>query len=319
MVFTWMNIAIKNIVTFFDILINHNILSMKLSAILLFTLISLLTFSQEKPAYKIFTGEGKRTEYGNMIKEISRADIVFFGELHDDPIAHWLELEVTKSLYDEKGKDLVLGAEMFEADNQLLLDEYLNDVYDATKFEAEVKLWKNYRTDYKPLVDLSKSNKLPFIATNIPRRYASVVNKSGFEGLEALTTEAKKYIAPMPFPYDPEVKCYKDMLSMGGMGEGAAAHANINLPKAQVVKDATMAHFILANWSKGKLFIHYNGSYHSSNFEGILWYINKYSPGLKIATLETVQQDDIEKMDKENNNIANFVIAIPSTMTRTYK
>lgn len=292
---------------------------MKLSAILLFTFISIQSFSQEKPAYKIFTGEGKESDYGDMIKEISRADIVFFGELHDDPIAHWLELEVTKSLYDKKGNDLVLGAEMFESDNQLLLDEYLKDVYDAAKFEAEVKLWKNYKTDYKPLVDLSKSNKLPFIATNVPRRYASVVNKSGFEGLESLSPEAKKYIAPIPFPYDPEVKCYKDMLSMGGMGGGAAAHANTNFPKAQAVKDATMAHFILANWSKGKLFIHYNGSYHSSNFEGIIWYINKFNPGLKIATMETVQQDDIEKMDKENNNIADFVIAIPSSMTRTYK
>ncbi len=293
---------------------------MKLSAILLLSAISLQTFSQNKPAYKIFTGEGKKAHYGDMIKDISRADIVFFGELHDDPIAHWLELEVTKSLFAEKGKDLVLGAEMFESDNQLLLDEYLKEVYDATKFEAEVKLWKNYKTDYKPLVDVSKKNKLPFIATNVPRRYASVVNKSGFEGLETLTPEAKSYIAPLPFPYDPEVKCYKDMLSMGGMGGGpVVAHDNTNFPKAQAVKDATMAHFILANWSNGKLFIHYNGSYHSHNFEGIVWYLNKFNPGLKIATIETVQQDEIDKMDKENNNIASFVIAIPSSMTRTYK
>jgi uncharacterized iron-regulated protein len=293
---------------------------MKLSAILLLSAISLQTFSQDKPAYKIFTGEGKKSDYRDMIKDLSRADIVFFGELHDDPIAHWLELEVTKSLFDEKGKDLVLGAEMFEADNQLLLDEYLKEIYDAAKFEAEVKLWKNYKTDYKPLVDISKSNKLPFIATNVPRRYASVVNKSGFEGLETLTTEAKSYIAPLPFPYDPEVKCYKDMLSMEGMGGGpVAAHTNTNFPKAQAVKDATMAHFILANWSSGKLFIHYNGSYHSRNFEGIVWYLNKFNPGLRIATIETVQQDDIDKMDKENNSIASFVIAIPASMTRTYK
>lgn len=293
---------------------------MKILVILLFTVISLQSYSQDKPAYKIFTGEGKKADYSEMIKEIRKADIVFFGELHDDPIAHWLELEVTKSLFAEKGKDLVTGAEMFETDNQLLLDEYLKDVYDASKFEAEVKLWKNYKTDYKPLVDFSKTNKLPFIATNVPRRYASVVSKSGFEGLESLSSEAKKYFAPLPFPYDPELKCYKDMLSMGGMGGGmVSAHVNENFPKAQAVKDATMAWFILANWSKGKQFIHYNGSYHSSNFESIIWYLNKFSPGLNIATIETVQQEDIEKLDKESNNIATFVIAIPTTMTRTYK
>lgn len=294
---------------------------MKLFSSILILAISLQSFPQDKPAYKVYTAEGKKADYNDIIKSALKADIVFFGELHDNPVAHWLELEVTKSLFEEKGNSLVLGAEMFEADNQLLIDEYLQGVYDASKFEAEVKLWKNYKTDYKPLVDFAKSNKLLFIATNVPRRYASVVNKKGFEGLDSLSAEAKKFFAPLPFPYDPEVKCYKDMLSMGGMGgtAGATAHANTNLPKAQAVKDATMAHFILANWSKGKLFIHYNGSYHSSNFEGIAWYLKKFNADLKITTLETVEQDDIESMEKGNNNIATYVIAIPSSMTKTYK
>lgn len=294
---------------------------MKLFSSIIILAISLQSFSQDKPGYKVFTSEGKKTDYNDIIKSALKADIVFFGELHDNPIAHWLELEVTKSLFAEKGNKLVLGAEMFEADNQLLIDEYLQGVYDASKFEAEVKLWKNYKTDYKPLVDFAKSNKLLFIATNVPRRYASVVNKKGFEGLDSLSAEAKKFFAPLPFPYDPELKCYKDMLSMGGMGgtAGANAHANTNLPKAQAVKDATMAHFILANWSKGKLFIHYNGSYHSSNFEGIAWYLKKFNPDLKITTLETVEQDNIESMEKGNSNVASFVIAIPSSMTKTYK
>lgn len=292
---------------------------MKLSTIFFILAFSLQSYSQDKPAYKVFTGEGKKADYGDMIKELSKAEIVLFGELHDDPIAHWLELEMTKSLFTVKETNLVLGAEMFEADNQLLIDEYLQGVYDASKFEAEVKLWKNYKTDYKPLLDFAKSNNLMFIATNVPRRYAAVVNKKGFEGLETLNAEAKRYFAPLPFPYDPEVKCYKDMLSMGGMGGDSTSHVSVNFPKAQAVKDATMAHFILKNWSKGKLFIHYNGSYHSRNFEGIVWYLKKSNPVLKIATIETVQQDTIETLEKSNNNIATFVIAIPSSMTKTYK
>ena len=292
---------------------------MKLSTIFFILAFSLQSYSQDKPAYKVFTGEGKKADYADMIKELSKAEIVLFGELHDDPIAHWLELEMTKSLFTVKEKNLVLGAEMFEADNQLLIDEYLQGVYDASKFEAEVKLWKNYKTDYKPLLDFAKSNNLMFIATNVPRRYAAVVNKKGFEGLETLNAEAKRYFAPLPFPYDPEVKCYKDMLSMGGMGGDSTSHVSVNFPKAQAVKDATMAHFILKNCSKGKLFIHYNGSYHSRNFEGIVWYLKKSNPVLKIATIETVQQDTIETLEKSNNNIATFVIAIPSSMTKTYK
>jgi uncharacterized iron-regulated protein len=109
------------------------------------------------------------------------------------------------------------------------------------------------------------------------------------------------------------------MLKMGGMGGDSTSHVSPNFPKAQAVKDATMAHFILENWTKGKLFLHYNGSYHSSNFEGIIWHLRQSNPDLKIVTIETVQQDNIETMEKENNNIATFVIAIPSSMTRTYK
>ncbi|MGD0583451.1 MAG: ChaN family lipoprotein [Bacteroidales bacterium] len=291
---------------------------MKLSILILLTGMTLSLAGQDKPAYAIFKSEGKEASYKEMIKELLKADIVFFGELHDDPIAHWLELEVTKSLFAEKGKNLVMGAEMFETDNQLLLDEYLAGKYDASKFEAEAKLWKNYKTDYKPLVELARTNKLQFIATNVPRRYASMVNKGGFASLDSLSDGAKKLIAPLPVLYDPEVKCYKDMLSMGNTGPGTPMHGGENLPRAQAVKDATMAHFILSSWAKGQLFIHYNGSYHSRNFEGIIWYLRKANPDLRIVTIEAVQQDDLGSLSKENRNVSTFIIAIPSAMTRTY-
>jgi uncharacterized iron-regulated protein len=291
---------------------------MKLTVLFLLVGFSLRMAAQDKPAYVIFKSEGKEASYKEMIKELQKADIVFFGELHDDPIAHWLELEVTKSLYSEKNHNLIMGAEMFESDNQLLLDEYLAGKYDAPKFEAEAKLWKNYKTDYKPLVEFARKNKLPFVATNVPRRYASIVSKGGFATLDSLSSDAKKLIAPLPIPYDPEVKCYKDMLSMGNMGPGSQSHGSENLPKAQAVKDATMAYFILSSWSKGKEFIHYNGSYHSRNFEGIIWYLRKANPDLKILTIEAVQQDQTDSLDKENKNVASYIIAIPASMTRTY-
>lgn len=284
-----------------------------------FTLIAALTlsFRADKPAYYLFDSQGGNVKYSEMIEAISKADVVFFGELHDNPIAHWLEYEVTSDLHGIAGERLALGAEMFEADNQLLLDEYLGSEYAADKFEAEAKLWKNYKTDYKPLVEFAKKNGLPFVATNIPRRYASMVSRGGFEELDSLTTEAKGYIAPLPVPYDPELKCYKDMMSMHGM-PGMGGKPNENFPKAQAIKDATMAHFIAVNLPEGKIFIHYNGSYHSDNYLGIIHYLRLYRPGIRIATISTVLQEDISKPDPENLGIADFIVAIPVTMTRTY-
>jgi len=274
----------------------------------------LMSFKGDKLAYKLFNQKGEQASYTSLVKKIKDADIVFFGESHNNPISHWLELEVTKDLYEAKEGNVILGAEMFEADNQLIVDEYLAKKYAAKKFEAECRLWPNYTTDYKPLMDFALANKIPFIATNIPRRYASIVYKKGFEGLDDLSAEAKKYIAPLPIFYDAEQDAYKSMREMSGM----PAHMTVNLPKAQAIKDATMAYFIHKNLKKGSTFLHYNGSYHSDKFQGIIYYLKRLNPDLKIVTITSVSQKDIEKLDDENKKLADFIIAIDEDMTTTY-
>ena len=286
---------------------------MKKIVVLLFTVIGLFAFKSDKPAYQIFNEEGKKVNYEKMLEAAAKADVVFFGEMHDNPICHWLEYDLTEDLYREKEGDIILGAEMFETDNQLILNEYLLGLISTSSFEKEAKLWPNYKTDYAPLVEFAKDSSLPFVATNIPRRYASIVYSNGFEGLDSLTPQAKNYIAPLPIEYDGELKGYKDMLTqMEGMG-----HSNPNLPKAQAIKDATMAYSIAGVQENGKVFIHYNGTYHSDNFQGILWYLNIYKPGLKIVTISSVEQKDIEVLDSANVNLGNFIIAVPESMTKT--
>ena len=243
--------------------------------IILFVIIT--AFKTDKPAYVLFSKEGKEVKYSKMLKEVADADVILFGESHDNPIAHWLELELTKDLYVLKNDNLVLGAEMFETDNQIILNEYLDSLISQSYFESEARIWPNYQTDYKPLVEFAKNHNLKFIATNIPRRYAAVVNSKGFEGLEELSGEAKEFLPPLPVPYDPDLKSYKNLLEMGGM----SAHMGENFPKAQAIKDATMAHFILANLSAGKTFLHFNGSYHSDNFESISWYLKTGKAGFE--------------------------------------
>jgi uncharacterized iron-regulated protein len=288
---------------------------MKTKIFLLLSVFALtVAMKNDKPAYKLFNSEGKQVKYKTLLKNALESDIVFFGEMHNNPICHWLQLELTSNIFEKKGELLVMGAEMFETDNQLILDEYLNELIKTKNFENEAKLWPNYKTDYKPLVEFAKENNLDFIATNIPRRYAAVVHKKGFEGLDSLNQEAKVLIAPLPVKYDPELNCYKNMLKMmGGMG-----HVNTNLPKAQAIKDATMAHFILENLSGGTLFVHYNGTYHSNDFEGIVWYLKQENPDLKILTIASVEQKEIDELSGEYLNIANYVLVIPENMTKTY-
>jgi uncharacterized iron-regulated protein len=288
-----------------------------LFAVILF--LGLTASTGDKPAYKVFDQKGKHADYKDLLKAASDADIIFFGEVHDNSLCHWLELELAKDLYEVKKEQLVLGAEMFEADNQLLLNEYITRFIRKKDFEAEAKLWPNYRTDYAPLVDLAREKGIRFVGTNIPRRYAAIVNQKGFAGLDSINAYQRAMIAPLPIKYDSTLQCYA---SIGAaVGEGGMSHATMHLAEAQAIKDATMAHFILKNWENGKTFLHFNGSYHSDDFQGTVWYINTYGKRLpyipRVLTITTVEQDTLDEVSKEYLGKADFIICIPSSMTKT--
>ena len=273
-------------------------------------LISLSTFSQDKPAYQLFNSKGKKTTYKKLLKSSEKSELVLFGEYHDNPISHWLQLALTKDLY--KTKSLVLGAEMIERDNQAQLNQYLAGEINQKAFDTLARLWNNHKTDYKPLVDFAKENKLNFIASNIPRRYASRVYRGGFEVLDTLSAEQKQWIAPLPIKYDPLLSQYQKMLEM------AQGHGGDNLPKAQAIKDATMGYSIIQNLQPESIFIHYHGSYHSDFYEGIYWYVKQEQPDLKIVTIATVSQSDLSRLEKEHLGRADFILVVDEDMTKTY-
>jgi len=131
--------------------------------------ISVVSFSQHKKAYAVFTSTGKKANFNKILKKALRTDVVFFGELHNNPIAHWLELEFASVLHSKS--NLILGAEMFERHQQEVLNDYLNGSITNKQF-SDNGLWSNYITDYKPLVDFAKEEKISFVATNITREYA---------------------------------------------------------------------------------------------------------------------------------------------------
>ena len=266
--------------------------------------------AQNKPAYILYNATGKKTSYKKMLKKVQAKDIIMIGEFHNNPISHWMELEITKD--SKQIRNLVLGAEMFEQDNQAALDLYMQGKINAKELDSMARIWKNYKTDYAPLVNFAKENNIAFAATNVPRRYASMVAKGGFAALDTISATEKKWLAPLPITYDPNLPGYKNMLTM------MPGHGGENLPKAQALKDATMAYFILQYYKPGNLFIHYNGAYHSENHEGIVWYLKKARPELRITTITTVSQKDIHYLLEENKRKADFIICVDEDMTTTY-
>lgn len=297
-------------------------------------LLCLLIFSfrsPDRPAYRLYDAKLKATTYAKLLRQAADADVVLFGELHNNPICHWLELQLTKDLAAQKRENLVLGAEMFEADNQTALSDYVQGRTTSDELAKQARLWPNFDTDYKAIVDVARDQKIPFVATNVPRRYASLVARNGLAALDTLPDAVKRQMAPLPLTVDLTLPGYQAMLDMmGGSAHGGSTDAKqsnphgsgsdvaANFARAQAIKDATMAHFILQNLKPGQTALHFNGDYHSKNFEGIVWYLRKGRPGLKIMTLSSVELPDPDKPATENRNLGDFVLAIPADMTKTY-
>ena len=273
--------------------------------------------AQNYKAYQFYDQKGKEIKTDKLVRELAKYDVVFFGENHNNSINHWLQLKITEALYEKKNGQLILGAEMFERDNQAQLNQYVEGKIDAKTLKDSARLWNNFSTDYKPLVDFAKNKKLKFIATNIPRRYASQTAKEGIESLNALPEKDKVYMAELPIKVTLETPGYPEMKTM--MGEHADGTKVMNFISAQAVKDATMAESILKNYNAGKTFIHYNGNFHSKEFGGIYWYIRQKNPNLKMAVISVFESENPELKVPEKEYIpTNFNLIIPVDMTKTY-
>lgn len=277
-------------------------------------LILLLTgFARERPAYQIFNADGELSGFTEIMEAANQADIVFFGELHNNPVAHWIRQEMLPGLLQPDNRELVIGTEMFERDNQLILDEYLQGWLTDTQFENEAKLWRNYETDYRPIVKWAAEHDVPLIATNIPRRYAAMVARNGLEILEILDESARKYFAPLPVKVNIELRSYREILEMSDH------HGTEEMVFAQAIKNATMAHSILSNFTPGKTrFFHLNGAYHTMYGEGIIWYLEQELSELEIVTLSTVEQVQLDSLDTTHFHKADFLLVVPDNMIKTH-
>ena len=110
-------------------------------------------------AYALFDDAGKPVAWPDLVEAAREADVVLFGEYHDDPVMHWLQAELIRDLLAADVRP-ALGAEMLEADDQLVVDEFLAGWVSDDKLKAAANLWPNHFTDYHPLLELAKVHEL---------------------------------------------------------------------------------------------------------------------------------------------------------------
>ncbi|MDI6700662.1 MAG: ChaN family lipoprotein [bacterium] len=240
------------------------------------------------------TSSLKEIKFTEFIEKISTYDIVLFGERHDDSLTHQLEL-ITFKEFVNKNERTALSLEMFERDVQSLLDSFLSDKIDEQKFLNNSRPWNNYYTDYRPLLLLAKEKGLPVIASNIPRKFASIISKSGRDSLYKIENIKDLFFEPAV-----DLKSYKErFFDFFSSMMQSSPMANLNKDNAyisQLFKDATMAGSIrdFVNRNKGYKVFHLCGEFHSNYYLGIYPQLQQFLPEKRILTIAVVDDSTFD-------------------------
>jgi len=246
----------------------------------------------EAPRGLLATHAGDRElTWNDALKDLAAADVVFLGEQHGDPATHRLELAVLQGLHEAVGPRLMLSLEMFERDVQPVLDAYLQGRIPEAEFLAQSRPWPNYARDYRPLVEYAKAHGLPVLASNVPRRLASLVAKQGLDALNGLSAEERGWAAStVDIPKD---RLWERFQATMQDHPGLEAAQIERMYVAQCLKDATMAESIArsAEADVGTVILHVNGSFHSDEGLGVPAQLRRLAPDLtsRVATVLPVE------------------------------
>lgn len=243
---------------------------------------------------RVFTSGGKATTLEELVAALASADVVFVGEEHDDPGAHFAEAELLRLAHARfvagtggGTRPVVLSLEMFERDVQPVMDEYLAGLITEKHFLQASRPWPRYQTDYRPMVEFAREHAIPVVAANAPNRYANRASRLGRESLDALSPVAKAWIAPLPYGAPDPAYATKFEGLMGGAGSGPTAHGSLHLLDAQVLWDSTMAFSIAQALMRqpDALVVQVNGGFHSEEHLGVLTQLSRYRPGTRAVVV----------------------------------
>ena len=276
------------------------------------------TVQNSPPLLRVYTSGGKAASVDDIITAMGAAQVVFIGETHDDPAAHWSELQLLQGAYIRYGasraddsRSVILSLEMFERDTQPVLDEYLAGLITERHFLAASRPWKNYEADYRPLVEFARTHKLPVVASNAPERYVNRAGRLGRESLLELNAAARMWLAPLPYAQASAGYAAKFKRLMSGGMTATGAHGSPFLLDAQALRDATMAYSVAEQLraSARALVIHVNGNFHSEGGLGAPEHLRTYRAGTRTLVVTIIPHKLAPPVDAHGlKDLGDFVI-----------
>lgn len=284
--------------------------------VLLAIIVPSLALAIDTPLYRIFDVSAQQEiDADELARRASTADVVFFGEEHNDSVAHILQYHVLRQM-DSLHPSIALSLEMFTTGEQLVLDEYLAGLITDKNLATDANLWNNY-DDYRPMVEYAKEKGIRVIAANAPRRYTNRVTREGLESLVELSHQSRALLAPLPI--DTLTGRYFEKFAniMGGhenMG-------NMKIYQSQNLWDATMAysiHTYLGNFPGTKI-LHLVGKFHTDEKLGTIAQLEKYAPHLSISNISCFSHESFNNPDwAAFEHLGDFIIITNPNIPRTF-
>ena len=290
---------------------------MKFSLLMFVFAISTSLYAQEiSNHYKIYdVKKQKSISMNDIVTDMDKADVLFFGEDHNDSIGHYLEAALFKRLHSKYPLKTALSLEMFHTDVQPEVDEYLAGLISEKNFVKEGRAWGNYK-DYKPLMEYAKQNKLKVIAANAAARYSNAVTMGGLKVLENFPKTSFNFLPPLPIDTAQGRYYEKFTETLGGHSMGS-----MKIYQTQNLWDATMAwsinKFLKAN--RGFKVFQLNGRFHSDEKLGTLAKLVQSNPKLKIVNISSFSDESFANPNWEKfKNLGDYIIITDPSVKRSY-
>ncbi|MQA92434.1 MAG: hypothetical protein GEU90_19775 [Gemmatimonas sp.] len=266
-------------------------------------------------SYRIFDVSAEQyVSLARLAEDMEGVDALFFGEFHDDQAVHGAQQELLEVLA-AGDREVVLGLEMFERDVQPMLDRYLRGESGEADFLRDSRPWPNYRTDYRPLVELVRVKGWSVLATNLPQGLATAIARGGLAALESVpAAERLQAASRIECPQDDYWVRFVEAITGGAEG---AAHAGAQASdpmmrrvfEAQCVRDETMAEAVAPIMDSEPLLFHVNGSFHTDHFLGIVPRLLRRQPDAVVRVIATVQLPELVNPDlTEHQDKADYLI-----------
>lgn len=275
----------------------------------LLSLISCLLFTipvcAQQPAYEIFDSKaGKSITITELVSRLNTTDVLVFGEEHNDAAGHLLELQIFSQMVRQY-PGTALSLEMFSTDVQPVIDEYLLGIITEKNFIREARAWDNY-ADYKPLIELARSEKAAVIGANAATRYSNAVSFYGLGRLNALPEASRAFLPPLPIDTATGRYHEKFLETLGGHDM-----AGMQIYQTQNLWDATMA-WSVAKYAKqhpGRKILQLNGRFHSDEKLGMVAQLRKYAPALRLTTISCLPAaEEMEEQARKTGRLADYLL-----------